>query len=738
MTKHSLLTILFMFLPFLMWAQGITGKVVDSQRKGIEGVYVAVVGKNIHSHADAKGNFRIEQVAIGDSLLFSHYGYETEVFELKNLQSPIQMIMEEKLFELDDIVISSDIKTINVIADIDLQVAPVRSSQEILRKVPGLIIGQHAGGGKAEQIFLRGFDIDHGTDVGITVDGLPVNMVSHAHGQGYADLHFLIPETVDKIDFGKGPYYAPQGNFTTAGYVDFRTRNALDRSSIQLELGQFNTFRTLGMFDIMNSDNHQAYVASEFIRTDGFFDASQNFNRINVFGKYSAQLPNNSTISVLASYFDSKWDASGQIPVRSVERGQINRFGAIDSTEGGFTGRTNLKVDYNKYFENGAFIKNAVFFSTYDFELYSNFTFFLNNPVAGDQIRQKEVRKIFGASSEFNLPFSNGSHLLQIGTSMRHDQSMDNELSRSQNRRTTLSRIQLGDIYETNTALYGNVELRFGKWLINPGLRIDHFNFNYNDALSPTFQAMSQNKAIVSPKLNLLYTHSTKLQAYWKAGKSFHSNDTRVVLAQEAEEILPGAYGSDLGFIWKPIPKLFINAAAWYLYLEQEFVYVGDEGIVEPSGETERYGLDLGLRYQLGKRLFLNVDANYSHARSVEDPEGSNFIPLALVWTSTGGLSGKLENGLYGSINYRYIADRPANEDNSIIAEGYSIVDMNVGYSWRNIEFGVNIENLFNAEWNETQFATESRLPFESGSVEEIHFTPGSPFFLKTTLKYSF
>ena len=230
-----------------------------------------------HTHTDRQGAFLLGDVLKNDSLLFSHVGYSNEYVVVDDPRSPLLLELEKVTISIDAVEIQPDINALRLIADIDLKSNSINSSQDILRQVPGLFIGQHAGGGKAEQIFLRGFDIDHGTDINITVDGMPVNMVSHAHGQGYADLHFLIPEIVERIDFGKGPYYADQGNFNTAGYVDFQTKKALNQSSIQLEVGQFNTQRFLGMFNIVNDTKHKAYIATEFLGTDGPFESSQFF-----------------------------------------------------------------------------------------------------------------------------------------------------------------------------------------------------------------------------------------------------------------------------------------------------------------------------------------------------------------------------------------------------------------------------------------------------------------------------
>ncbi len=211
-----------------------------------------------------------------------------------------------------------------------------------------------------------------------------------------------------------------------------------------------------------------------------------------------------------------------------------------------------------------------------------------------------------------------------------------------------------------------------------------------------------------------------------------------MVVSEINEKTLPSAHGFDLGYIWKPSPKILLNMAYWYLFLEQEFVYVGDAGIVEPSGETARQGVDLSCRYQPTSWMFFNLDANYTHARSINDPEGENYIPLAPDFTLVGGLNLLLNSGLHGNINVRHLANRPANEDSSIEAEGYSIIDLNFGHNWKTINLGIQIQNLLNTEWNETQFATESRLRDEVNPVEEIHFTPGTPFFIKGMIQYNF
>ena len=325
------------FLAMQMTAQELSGQLVDEYNTPIEGAYIFNTKSETHTHSDEVGRFKIKETRSGDSIKIGALGYEKLLISIKQLdfERGLTLVLKETALELGEVVISPKTNALSVLSKIDLMVQPVGSSQEILQKVPGLVIGQHAGGGKAEQLFLRGFDIDHGTDIAINMDNMPVNMVSHAHGQGYSDLHFVIPETVLNIDFDKGPYHANKGNFATAGYVDFKTKDRLAKNTVQFEYGDFGWNRNLGLFNLSTKKNENAYMAVELLGFDGPFESSQNFSRINLFGKYSSNLTKDTRLSASVSHFTSRWDASGQIPQRAVDAGLIGRFGAIDDTEGG-------------------------------------------------------------------------------------------------------------------------------------------------------------------------------------------------------------------------------------------------------------------------------------------------------------------------------------------------------------------------------------------------------------------
>lgn len=716
-----------------LFAQNIfKGKVVDAKSRQVLENAVIMNTENPKASAlsDKYGSFSIKGDRENINLLVSYIGYKPQT--IINASSNIIIEMDPDAVNLKDVVLSTgSMNRFNTVAKIDLDLRPVKNTQELLRLVPGLFIAQHAGGGKAEQIFLRGFDCDHGTDVAVSVDGLPVNLVSHAHGQGYADAHFIIPETVHNIDYGTGPYYARQGNLNTAGYVAFSTFDNIPNSRVQVEAGRYNTFRALAMIDLFkkNKDKQSAYLAGEFNYTDGPATNKQNFNRFNLFGKYNLAVSSSSKLTVSGSAFKSKWDASGQVPERAIKDGSIGRFGSIDPSEGGNTERYNVNILFNHRFQNGMTWENQGYYSRNIFNLFSNFTFFLNDPVNGDEINQAEKRNIFGYFSQLRQDkiYTNWTINSTYGGGVRYDATNNSFLSHAV-KRQFLNYLKLGDINEINVFAFINKQAKAGNFLINAGVRFDYFHFDYYDKLNAQ-QMPSQGKSIISPKINVQYTISPQVQLYVKAGKGFHSNDTRVVVENSGKGVLPAVYGADIGINLKPTPSLLLNIAAWYLYLDQEFVYVGDEAVIEPSGKTRREGIDIIVRYQFANNLFANVNLNFTNPRAIDEPKGSDYIPLAPTVTSTGGIFYKRKIGFNGSLTYRYIKNRPANEDNSVVAKGYFLLDGSFNYTKPKYEIGLAIENIANVDWNEAQFDTESRLKNEIDPVSEIHFTPGTPFF---------
>ncbi len=755
--KTFLLLLLYWLVSTAAFAHlgSMAGTVYDqTTNQPLRGVTVQLTGLNRATTTNELGQYRFDNlVAAPYKIEISHVGFATQLINTTvqdDQTTTIRTGLTTAPVELSEVTISSGrAHDQQLISNLDIKLRPITNSQEVLRLVPGLFIGQHAGGGKAEQLFLRGFDLDHGTDIQLTVDGMPVNMVSHAHGQGYADLHFVIPELIEGLDFKKGPYNAEKGNMATAGWVNFRTKTALDRSFVKLEGGQFDTFRAVAGVDLLGNTaktkKQSAYLASEYSFTNSYFDNPQHFNRLNIVGKYHGHLGTNTNLTLTGSTFWSKWNHSGQIPDRTIESGLTGFFGSVDPTEGGETSRTNVNAQFVTATAHNNLIKNQLFYSNYGFELYSNFTFFLRDSINGDQIRQRERRNLFGYNGSYTTETKLGkTHFTTtFGAQYRQDITGGNrtptELSHTKNRSETLERLKYGNVNEINAGLYADEMVEVSeRFTVTAGVRVDYFRSQYTDLLVNPTHTGRVRQAIVSPKLNVYYTLNPRVQLYLNTGKGFHSNDARVVVPQGGKEILPGAYGSDLGVIFKPIPRLLVNAAAWYLWLAQEFIYVGDEGVVEPGGRSRRTGVDVSVRYQITKHLYADLDFNTANPRSVGVESGQNYLPLAPRFTSVGGLSLQTKSGFSGSLRYRYMANRPANADNSIVAKGYFVNDLQANYTRKNYVLGLSIQNLFNTRWKETQFATESRLKTESVPVEEIHFTPGTPFFGKLSLTVLF
>ncbi|MGI4862711.1 MAG: TonB-dependent receptor [Janthinobacterium lividum] len=731
----------------------VRGTVTDSlSGQPLAGVGVVLVGQPGGTATDALGQFRLAGLAAGTyQLRLGALGYQAKTRPVTLLAGEtrgLQVALATANLSLAEVTVSQPRdpnQTLAAISHIDQTLRPINSAQDLLRLVPGLFIAQHAGGGKAEQIFVRGFDADHGTDFAVSIDGLPVNMVSHAHGQGYADFHFVIPETVEQLKVYKGPYTARFGDFATAGAGEFSTKTSLDHSQVKLEVGQFDTYRALVMLDLLGTHHlfskkaESAYVAAEYNFTNSYFDNSQHFKRFNGLLKYTGQLSDKTSLTLLGSHFNSSWDASGQVPERAVEQGLISRFGSLDPSEGGNTSRTNASVILTTALPHDAVLRQQVYYSRYYFNLYSNFTFFKEDPLNGDEIDQRDTgRNLYGYTGTYDRDDYLGHRNLHttFGLGTRIDDA--GLLLRRAVQRVPGDTLNTGRLYEQNINAYLDETLALTDRLtLNAALRADLFIFQFRGqqadgagGFDPLTGRVTRGR--VSPKLNLYYQLSPSVQLFARSGLGFHSNDARgVVQGSGSFNALPRATGAEVGSTFKPVPSLVINAALWTLHLQDELVYSGDEGTTESVGPTRRYGLDVSGRYQLTSSLFLDADFNYSHGRLVNAPEGENYIPLAPTFTSIGGITVRLPGGLGASLRYRHIDSRPAQEDDAIRARGYFLFDAVVNYTKARFQVGVQAQNLLNVKWNEAQFATDSQLRGEANSVNELNFTPGTPFYAK-------
>lgn len=732
--------------------QTLSGIVIDSATHvPASGVTVRLTPGNHTDITDENGRFFYKNIpAEARAITISAIGYKQQIYQLNNFRNGQIIPIATQQTQLTDVIITANTgNPYKALSEMDIKLRGVSNSQEVLRIVPGLFIGQHQGGGKAEQIFLRGFDNDHGTDISMSVDGIPINMVSHAHGQGYADSHFIIPETIESTTYQKGMYNAEKGDLAVTGFVNFNTADAISSNTVKLEGGQYNTYRALAMVNLLGdkakAKNQSWYAASEYRYSDSYFDHSQHFKRFNFFTKYHGQLNEHNWLTLTASTLYSKWDASGQIPESAVDEGKVGFYGQLDPNEGGVTSRTNLNVQLVTTLPNHDIIKNQVYYSRYKFDLFTNFTFFLEDTVNGDEIRQKEARNLFGYNGSYLHEGYIGNTKLttDAGINARFDATDNSELSHTINRYTLIERFKLGDITEFSAGGYVNETLQFNNRLsLNLGLRFDQFFYKYNNKLADDATLSGEgiytaNNNVVSPKVNLYYQATDKTQFYLLLGKGFHSNDARVVVVEKGGQTLPAAYGADMGTVFKLSKSLLFNAAVWYSYLQKEYVYAGDGGTVEFSGRTRRVGFDFSGRFQPVAALYVDADVNYAHGRSIDDPKGENYIPLAPVWSSTGGVTWLLKNGINGSFRYRYLGDRAANEDYSLTAKGYFVNDLVLNYTRAKFEVGLTINNVFNVKWKETQFETVTRLKGEQ-PVDGVAFTAGTKFAALAHVSYFF
>ncbi len=727
------------------------GKVVDRQtRAPIVGANVSIQGTNRGSSVDTDGVFVIPAVPTGTyALTVSSVGYmrQTRTVVIGSDTSFVTFLLSVDVLNFGEVTATAErpysAASSMALREIDFELRPRQSAQDMLRLVPGLVIAQHAGGGKAEQIFLRGFDADHGTDVNISLDGLPVNMVSHAHGQGYADLHFVIPEAVRGIEVFKGPYFAEFGDFATAGSVRFLTKDELESNLISVEGGMFGEYRYLTALQLpLQSSTTTSYMAAEFFHTDGYFDSPSAFNRFNMFGKLRTQVGGNGTLDIWMSGFGSGWNASGQIPERAVAGGLIDRFGSIDPSEGGTTQRENASVTYTGTAENTSTILAQAYYSRYRFKLFSDFTFYRDDPVNGDEIEQDDDRTVIGARGEYTYGGSTGPvpTTTLLGSAFRADETTVQLWHTTQRRR--LSNTVDALVHQKNMSMYVQEELHFSPLLrLQVGLRGDYFLFDVEDQKRDSAHTDISGyvqQTILSPKANLVFSPERYLDVFLDFGGGFHSNDARAVVTQPGARTLPRAWGAELGVTITPGSGFSVSAVAWGLDLQSELVYNGDDGTTEPSGRTRRVGLDFEGRAQILSWLYADADVTLSRGRFRDLPAGLDFIPLAPTVTATGGLTVRHPDGYEASLRFRHIDDRPANEDNSVTAHGYTVFDATLAYIFSRIRVQLTGENIFNVAWNEAQFDTESRLKGESSPVSELHFTPGTPLGVKMKVEWSF
>jgi outer membrane receptor protein involved in Fe transport len=616
-------------------------------------------------------------------------------------------------------------------------------SGDLVEIVPGLFTAQHAGGGKADQYFLRGFDADHGTDVAFFVDGVPVNLPSHAHGQGFTDLHFVIPEMVTGVTGYAGPYHAQFGDFATAGAVSMRLAEALSESFARAEIGSYGMRRAVVAESPHLGDDWRAVIAVEAAQQDGPFVHPADFERLNVYARVTHDLGARSQLSLAWMSYGSTWNGSGQIPARAVcgegEAGSappeafgtrcIDRFDAIDATEGGGTQRHSAQVAWTAR-SDAADLTAMMYVVRYRFTLWSDFTFFARDPTRGDEIEQSDDRWVIGGDVRARRhDHWRGMTFTSTAAVQARSDSTDDQLWHDE-ARAHLAPTALAGVSESTIGAFIEESARLAPWVrFVAGLRADRIDVDVVDRLGDASGVAG--KTQLSPKWSAVVTPAPALDLYADWGRGFHSNDARgVVQPKDAATLVVPATGYELGARARPARGLDLGAAAFLLDLDSELVLDGDTGTTEPSGRTRRYGLELSGRWRLGGWLFADADATFTHAEYRENAGNGNAVALAPTRTLAAGIGATRKLGAwtpFGSVRVKAIADRPATPDGALVAQGYTLVNAQLGARWRDVELGVDVLNLLGTTWREAQFATTSRLAWEPAAVTGIHYTPGWP-----------
>ncbi|MFO1355324.1 MAG: TonB-dependent receptor [Gammaproteobacteria bacterium] len=640
--------------------------------------------------------------------------------------------------------------TEGVVTREQLEVRPLGRTGEILEVVPGLIVTQHSGDGKANQYFLRGFNLDHGTDLATSVDGVPVNMPTHGHGQGYTDLNFVIPELVQEVQYRKGTYYADAGNFSAAGTVNLAWRDRLDRPFATVEAGEFGYRRGLlaGSLEAAGGD---LLLAADYTGNDGPWQLDENLSRINALARYS-RATDTGRFSLTLQGHDADWDATDQIPQRAVDSGRIGRFGFIDPTDGGASHRYSIAAHGEGALGAGRY-RALAYVVDYRMKLFSNFTYFMDDPVHGDQFEQYDDRRIYGGSASWSLPVEvfGAASSFQAGGDLRYDDIGTVGLYHTATRQR-IGTVREDAVRQGSIAGFLSLDSRWTGWLrSNLGLRADYFHFDVNSNIAANSGTESATE--LSPKLSLAFGPWRQTEFFANIGKGFHSNDARGTTirvdpadtSRAVDRVSPlvGALGSELGLRTAILPRTQLSLGLWQLRLDSELLFVGDAGITEPNRKSRRQGLEFSAIWSPLDWLVLDLDLAWTHARFDEpdpaDPAAGNRIPGAVDSVAALGVAVNHPSGWTGGLRIRHFGPAPLIEDNSVRSSATTVVNLEGGYRIApRLKLTATLLNLFDSRDNDITYYYESQLPGEAAPVADIHFHPVEPRTLRLALTAEF
>jgi outer membrane receptor protein involved in Fe transport len=633
-----------------------------------------------------------------------------------------------------------------VISGEALNARPASRVGEVLEAVPGLIVTQHSGEGKANQYFLRGFNLDHGTDLAISVDGMPVNMPTHGHGQGYADVNFLIPELVQSVNVRKGPYFADKGDFASAGAVDINYLAKLPKNIAEQTFGSFGYARALAAKSTAAGEG-MLLTAFEANKYNGPWDVPDNVRKLNGVLRYSQGTATDGfTLTGMA--YANGWNSTDQVAQRAIDQGMIARYGSLDPTDGGTSSRFSLSGNWAQTSDWGQ-TKITAYVIRSSLQLFNDFTYFLDDPVNGDQFSQTDRRTVVGldASHAFDYRFAGIETQTRVGLQTRGD---DIHVGLSKTiARETLSAVREDSVKEGNVGLWTDSTSRWADWLrTSVGIREDIFA---GRVVSDTAQNSGYSQAsMTSPKAGIVLGPWYRTEFYGNAGYGLHSNDIRgaTITVDPNDKVTPldrvpllvRSKGAEIGIRSKAVDGLTSTLAVFVLDFDSELLFVGDAGTTEPSRPSRRAGVEWTNQYEVLPWMTLDFDLAYTRARFTNiDPVG-DFIPGAPAWVASGGVTFGADSGWFGALRARYFGPRPLIEDDSVRSQSSLIFNARAGYKFDNgLRLQLDVLNLFNAQTNQIEYYYLSRLPGEPvGGVADRHVHPAEPLAVRLTLAARF
>lgn len=651
----------------------------------------------------------------------------------------------------DNAVGSSDAASQGSIRAELLKSRPALRPGEVLEFVPGLIVTQHSGDGKANQYFLRGFNLDHGTDFASTVNGLPVNMPTHAHGQGYSDLNFLIPELVERIDYRKGPYFARNGDFSAAGSADILYGRTLAEPFAALTLGQRSYQRFVSAASGDAGGGQTLLGALELQHNDGPWTVSEHLRKANAVLTLSGGSRAEGWSGSLMAY-DARWDSTDQIPQRLIDAGSyqgrpFGRFDTLDASDGGQTRRSSLSGEWHRQGE-GRSTQVSAYAIDYALKLFSNFTYAMERPEQGDQFSQQDQRRIagFAASHAVDHQLAGLAVRSEFGLQLRYDHARVGLYDTVQRRITGTTRDD--KVRETLAGLYGQTAVELTPWLRGiAGLRADEARFKVR-SLTNTANSGSASDQLLSPKLSLVLGPWSKTEFFFNAGRGLHSNDARGTTAHvdpksgDAVQPVPGlvaARGREIGARTEWIPGLQSSLALWKLDFDSELVYVGDAGATEANRPSKRRGIEWNNRYIPLPWLLIDADLAWNHARFADVDPAGNRIPNAVDKVASLVLTARDLGPWSASLQWRYLGSAALIEDNSVRSAPSLTTNLRLSRKLGSkLELTLDVFNLFDRKLNDIEYFYESQLPGEAAPVADKHVHPAEPRTVRVTLRMGF